>query len=222
MLLFVFGLITLSVLGTKGERDALVYRVDISLPPKEGRDEASDILSIKETVKSLTNISVLFSFKELGNSRVVLVLDVEKACRWNQLTQYLSSSGYEYSSQALYHCSDFAKELGVDIPKDKWATSFGDERLMIDLKTFPLKDLSTVEYNLKMRWTFEKDIDILNSGQKGACFRTLAEYPVQLMYFAPLKPSTVEAIEDVLHAPGNFESEITQVQNLDYYTGQCN
>ncbi|XP_046577169.1 uncharacterized protein LOC124285069 [Haliotis rubra] len=103
-----------------------------------------------------------------------------------------------------------------------WSTSFGDEDLMIDQKTFPLDDLSTVEYNLKMRWTFEKDIDILKSGQKGACFKTLAQYPAQLMYFAPLKPSSVEAIEELLHAPGNFESEITQIQNLEYYTGQCN
>ncbi|XP_046577172.1 uncharacterized protein LOC124285072 [Haliotis rubra] len=222
MLLFVFGLVTLSVLGTNCDRNALLYRVDISLPPKEGRDEASDILSIKDTVNGLTNISVLFSFKELGNPRVVLVLDVEKACRWNQLTQYLSSSGYEYSSRTLYHCSDYAKELGVDIPKDMWETSFGDEELMIEQKTFPFNDLSTVDYNLKMRWKFEKDIGILKSGHKAACFRTLAEYPVQLMYFGPIKPSGIEAIEEVVHAPGNFETEITQIQNLDYYTGQCN
>ncbi|XP_046577205.1 uncharacterized protein LOC124285090 [Haliotis rubra] len=177
MLLFVFGLVTLSVLGANCDRDALLYRVDISLPPKEERDEASDILSIKDKVNSLTDIGVLFSFKELGNPRVVLVLNVEKACSWNQLTQYLSSRGYEYSAQALYHCSDYAKELGVDIPKDMWETSFGDEELMIDQKTFPFNDLSTVEYNLKLRWTFEKDIDILKSGQKGGVFQSSGKIP---------------------------------------------
>ncbi|XP_071104977.1 uncharacterized protein [Haliotis cracherodii] len=221
MLLFVFGLLTLSVLGTKCDKDALLYRVDISLPPVKGRDETADILSIKETVKGLTNVDVLFSFKELGNPKVVLVIDVEEACSWPQLTGYLSGQGYVFSVEALYHCSDYAQELGVNIPKDMWATSFGDEDLIIDTKTFPVKDLSTLEYNNKIKWTFEKDIDILKSGQKGVCFRTQADFPVQLMYFAPVNPSGVEAIEEFLHAPGNFESDITRIQNLEYYSGQC-
>ncbi|XP_071108579.1 uncharacterized protein [Haliotis cracherodii] len=221
MLLFVFGLITLSVLGTKGDKDALLYRVDISLPPVEGRDETADILSIKKTVKGLTGVDVLFSFKELGNPKIVLVLDVEKACSWPQLTGYLSSQGYVFSVEALYHCSDYAQELGVNIPKDMWATSFGDEELIIDVNTFPVKELSTLEYNNQMKWKFERDMDILNSGQKGACFRTLAGFPVQLMYFAPVNSSGIDAIEEFVHAAGNLVSEITQIQNLEYYTGQC-
>ncbi|XP_046371139.2 uncharacterized protein LOC124145435 isoform X3 [Haliotis rufescens] len=79
MLLFVAGLITmscltLSVLSADDGRDALLYKVDIFLPPNEGRDEIADILHIQETVKDLSDIDVLFSFKELGNPRIILGL----------------------------------------------------------------------------------------------------------------------------------------------------
>ncbi|XP_071108618.1 uncharacterized protein [Haliotis cracherodii] len=226
MLLLVAGMITmvclpLSVLGASDDRDALIYKVEIFLPPKEGRDETADIEQIKETVKHLNDIDVLFSFKELGNPRIILVLDVEKACSWPQLTGFLSSQGYEFSVTSLYHCSDFAKELGLNLPNDMWASSFGNDDLIMDKEIFPVKDLSTLEYNLKLKWIFEEDLAIRENGQTAVCFKTLAEFPVELVYFAPVKPSKSEAIVDALHGPNNFHNEVTRIENLDYYTGVC-
>ncbi|XP_071108622.1 uncharacterized protein [Haliotis cracherodii] len=226
MLLFVAGLIsmscvTLSVLSANDGRDALLYKVDIFLPPKEGRDEIADILHIQETVKDLSDIDVLFSFKELGNPRIILVLDVEKACRWPKLTGFLSSKGYEYRVTSLYHVSDFAQELGVNLSSDLWATSFENHRLVMDRVVFPEKDLSTLEYNEMLKWTLERDAAIARTGQQMTVFRALGEYPLELIYFGPVTQHRIEEYEEYLHGPRDFENVLTRIENLDHYTGQC-
>ncbi|XP_048242438.1 uncharacterized protein LOC125374818 [Haliotis rufescens] len=226
MLLLVAGVITmvclpLSVLGASDDRDALIYKVEIFLPPKEGRDETADIQQIKETVKHLNDIDVLFSFKELGNPRIILILDVEKACSWPQLTGFLSSQGFEFSVTSLYHCSDFAKELGLNLPNDMWVSSFGNDDLLMEKQIFPVKDLSTLEYIEKLKWTFEKDLAIIKNGQPAECFKTLAEFPVELVYFGPASQSKMEAEEDLLHGPNTFHNEVSRIEKLDDYTGVC-
>ncbi|XP_071108611.1 uncharacterized protein [Haliotis cracherodii] len=226
MLLLVAGVITmvclpLSVLGASDDRDALIYKVEIVLPPMEGRDETADIEQIKETVKHLNDIDVLFSFKELGNPRIILILDVEKACSWPQLTGFLSSQGYEFSVTSLYHCSDFAKELGLNLPNDMWVSSFGNDDLIMDKQIFPVKDLSTLEYNEKLKWIFEEDLAIIKKGQPAVCFKTLAEFPVELVYLGPVKPSKSEAYVGAFHGPNTFHNEVTRIENLDFFTGVC-
>ncbi|XP_071108626.1 uncharacterized protein [Haliotis cracherodii] len=226
MLLFVAGLITmscltLSVLSANDGRDALLYKVDIFLRPKEGRDEIADILHIQETVKHLSDIDVLFSFKELGNPRIILVLDVEKACSWSQLTDFLSSKGYEYRVTSLYHVSDFAQELGVNLTSDLWATSFENQRLVMGRVVYPDRGLSTLEYNEMLKWTLERDAAIVRFGQQMAVFRTLADYPLELIYFGPATQHRVEEYEEYVHRARNYEDVVTRIENLDYYTGQC-
>ncbi|XP_048239206.1 uncharacterized protein LOC124141607 [Haliotis rufescens] len=226
MLLFVAAMSTmlclhLSVLGAAGDRDALLYRVDIYLPPKAGRDETADIQQIKETVKGLSDIKVLFSFKELGNPRIILVLDVEKACSWPQLTGFLFSKGYEFSVTSLYSCEDFAKELGLNLPKDMWSSFFENHDLLMDRKIFPVGDLSTLEYNEMLKWTFAGDGALHISGQEQACFRTLAEYPVELMYFGPVRQHGIEVLEENLHGPKYFHNTVTRIENLYSYPEGC-
>ncbi|XP_048238971.1 uncharacterized protein LOC124116670 [Haliotis rufescens] len=226
MLLLVAGLITfsclrLSVLGADDDRDALLYKVDIFLPPKEGRDEKADIRKIQETLNSITDIRVLFAFKELGNPRIILVLDVEKKNSWHQLTGFLSRKGYEFSVTALYSCEGFAQDLGVNLTRDMFATSFGDDDLIMDRKIFPEKDLTTLEYNEKLKWTFERNAEFVKAGMQGTCFKTLAAYPVELVYFVTVNPHTIEVIEEGLHGPNHFQNQVTRIENLDSYTGVC-
>ncbi|XP_046571475.1 uncharacterized protein LOC124279683, partial [Haliotis rubra] len=134
MLFFVCLLcLPLSVLGD--DRDAHLYRVDIYMPPEKGRDETAAIRKINDKLNDLTDIKVLFSFKELGNPRILLVLDVEEPGSWSQLTGFLSRKGYEFSAVSLYPCGDFAKVLGVTMPDDMWASSFEDKDLLMDRKT---------------------------------------------------------------------------------------
>ncbi|XP_048251479.1 uncharacterized protein LOC124117931 isoform X1 [Haliotis rufescens] len=114
MFMLLIGLLTLSclprsILGCCDDSNALLYRVDITLPPKVGRDETADILQIKAKVEGLTDIKVIFSFKEIGNPKVLLVLNVEKACSWPQLTSFLSRKGYEVKTTPVYRCSDYAR-----------------------------------------------------------------------------------------------------------------
>ncbi|XP_048247742.1 uncharacterized protein LOC124145477 [Haliotis rufescens] len=226
MLLFVAGLITmscltLSVLCADDGRDALLYQVDIFLPPKEGRDETADILHIKETVKHLSDIDVLFSFKELGNPRIILVLDIEKACSWPQLTGFLSSRGYEFSVTSLYYDSDFAQELGVNMTKDMLASSFGNRDLLMGKVTFPVKGLSTLEYNNMLKWTIERQIDIIKDGEPLACFRNLAEYPVQMIYIEPASNHRMSGYTHYFHVARHIQLVVTRIENLDSYTGVC-
>ncbi|XP_067649138.1 uncharacterized protein [Haliotis asinina] len=217
MLLFVCLLyLPLSVLGD--DRDAHLYRVNIYMPPEKGRDETAEIRQIKDTVNDLTDIKVLFSFKELGNPRILLVLDVEKPGSWSQLTGFLSRKGYEFSAVSLYQCGDFAKGLGVSIPDDMWSSSFEDEDLLMDRKTLLVGDLSTLEYNEMLKWTFEKDVALRKSGQKQTCFKTLAVFPVELMYFAPVSQHVMDEMEEYLRGPRRFQNEVTRIQNLDHYT----
>ncbi|XP_048242231.1 uncharacterized protein LOC124127637 [Haliotis rufescens] len=226
MLLFVAGLITmscltLSVLCADDGRDALLYQVDIFLPPKEGRDETADILHIKETVKHLSDIDVLFSFKELGNPRIILVLDVEKACSWPQLTGFLSSKGYEFSVTSLYYDSDFAQELGVNMTKDMLASSFRNRDLLMGKMTFPMKGLSTLEYNNMLKWIVERQVDIINDGEPSASFRNLAEYPIQMIYIEPASNHRVSGYGQFFHVPRHVQLVVTRIENLDSYTGAC-
>ncbi|XP_048242397.1 uncharacterized protein LOC124145435 isoform X1 [Haliotis rufescens] len=219
MLLFVAGLITmscltLSVLNADDGRDALLYQVDIFLPPKKGRDETADILHIKETVKDLSDIDVLFSFKELGNPRIILVLDVEKACSWSQLTDFLLSKGYEYRVTSLYHVSDFAQELGVNLTGDLWATSFENHRLVMDRVVFPERGLSTLEYNEMLEWTLERDAALARSGQQMTMFRALGEYPLELIYFGAVTQHRIEEYEEYLHGPRDFENVLQESKTL--------
>ncbi|XP_046560353.1 uncharacterized protein LOC124269379 [Haliotis rubra] len=226
MMRFVIGLIilsclSLSVLSDADDRDALIYKVDIFLPPKEGRRETKDILRIRKTLKQLSGIRVLFSFKELGNPHVILILHVEKACTWSQMTRFLSRRGYEFSTKCLYHISDFARELGVNNTDDLWATSFDSELMVIDSVILPVKGLSTLEYNQMMKWILEKAITIVKSGQQMTCFRTLASYPVELFYIGPVSQSTVEKYDRYIHGPRHFLNEVTRIENLDDYAGVC-
>ncbi|XP_046371214.2 uncharacterized protein LOC124145478 [Haliotis rufescens] len=226
MLLLVAGIITLSrlpllVLSADEGRDALLYQVDIFLPPKEGKNETADILDIQETVKDLSDIDVLFSFKELGNPRIILVLDVEKACSWPQLTGFLSSKGYEFNVTSLYYDSDFAQELGVNMTKDMLASSFGNRDLLMGKVTFPVKGLSTLEYNDMIKWTVERQVDIINNGQQLACFRTLAEYPVKWTFFLPVTQHRIDEYQEYFHGPRDYQLVVTRIENLDSYTGVC-
>ncbi|XP_046559599.1 uncharacterized protein LOC124273118 [Haliotis rubra] len=227
MFTVLFGLLALSclplsVLGAPEDRDARMYRVDITLPPKEGRDEKADILELITTVAGLTDIKVLFSFKEIGNSKVILVLRVDKACSWPQLTSFLARKGYEVKVTPVYYCSDFARELGMNMTRDFYDTSLADdEDLLLGKQIFPLKGLTTAEYAEKVRQMFVRDIRILNAGQRAACFRTLASLPVELMHFAPVGQKAMEAIAETLDAPGPFHVEILRIQKLDHYTGGC-
>ncbi|XP_046562353.1 uncharacterized protein LOC124271298 [Haliotis rubra] len=226
LLLFVAGIIAMLCLplpgvGAAGDRDALLYKVEILIPPKEGRDENADIQQIKQTVEDLKDIKVIFAFKELGNPSIVLVLDVEEACSWPQLTGFLSRKGYEFSVASLYRCSDYSNRLGFNLPDDAWTYSFQDENLAMVTKVFPVGDLSTLEYNERLKMTFQQDLAILKSGQKGVCFRILAEYPVELVYFAPVSQMKVEAIDESLASPGLYENEVKRIQNLANYTAVC-
>ncbi|XP_046327950.2 uncharacterized protein LOC124112061 [Haliotis rufescens] len=227
MLLFVAAIITLSclpvsVLSDPAPRDALLYRVDIYVPPEEGRNETADIQQVKETVKSLTDIKVLFSFKELGNPRIILVLDVEKACSWPQLTGFLSSKGYEFSVTSLYGCSDFAKEIGISLPKDIWSSSLGNVDLVMDRKIYRVGDLTTLEYNEMLQWMFERDVVIRKTVQrKKACFKSLADFPVEVMYFGQASQYVMDVMEGYLHGPRYFQNELTRIEQLDDYTGSC-
>ncbi|XP_071098109.1 uncharacterized protein [Haliotis cracherodii] len=227
MVMLLVGLLTLSclpwsVLSSDDDRDALLYRVDITLPPKEGRDETADILQIKTTVEGLTDIKVLFSFKELGNSKLFFVFVVEKACSWPQLTSFLSRKGYEVKTTPVYRCSDYARELGVNMSRDFYDMSLeDDEHLLLGKQIFHVKDLTTAEFDKKMRQMFKRDMGILNAGQRAACFRTLASLPVELMHFAPGGSSKMEAVEDLLHGPDTFDLEIIRIQNLAPYVGGC-
>ncbi|XP_067649414.1 uncharacterized protein [Haliotis asinina] len=224
MLLLFTGIISmlclpLSVVGAADVRDALIYKMEILIPPKEGRDETADIQQIKNTVADLKDIAVIFAFKELGSPKIVLVLEVEKACSWPQLTSFLSRKGYEYSVVPVSRCSDYAHELGVNLPDDLWTYSFEDENLTMVTKIHPVGDLTTTEYTERLKVTFEQDRAILKTGQKGACFRVLAEYPVKLVYIAPLSPTQIQAIEKVLYVRGIHEA--TRIENLASYTAVC-
>ncbi|XP_046559600.1 uncharacterized protein LOC124268673 [Haliotis rubra] len=200
-----------------------MYRVDITLPPKEGRDEKADILKIKTTVAGLSDIKVLFSFKEIGNSMVILVLRVDKACSWPQLTSFLARKGYEVKVTPVYYCSDFARELGMNMTRDFYDTSLADdEDILLGKQIFPVKGLTTAQYYEKLRQMFVRDMGILNAGQRAVCFRTLASLPVELTHFAPVGQKAMEAIEETLHAPDTFSFEILRIQKLDQYTGGCN
>ncbi|XP_071108591.1 uncharacterized protein [Haliotis cracherodii] len=226
MLLFVAGLITmscltLSVLCADDGRDALLYQVDIFLPPKEGRDETMEILHIQETVKHLSDIDVIFSLKELGNPRIILVLDVEKACSWPQLTGFLSSKGYEFSVTSLYYESYFAQELGVNMTKDMLASSFGNRDLLMGKITFPVKGLSTLEYNNMIKWTIERQTDIMKDGVPLACFRNLAEYPVQMIFIGPASNHRESGYTQYFHVARHVQLVVTRIENLDSYTGVC-
>ncbi|XP_067653882.1 uncharacterized protein [Haliotis asinina] len=227
MFVALFGLLALmchpmSVLGAPEERDARMYTVYIYLPPKEGRDEKADILEIKTKLAGLTDIKVLFSFKELGNSMVILVLRVDKACSWPQLTSFLARKGYEVKVKPVYYCSDFARELGLNMTRDFYDTTLkDDEDLLLGAQIFPVKGLPTAMYDEKLRQMFLRDIRILNAGQKAACFRTLASLPVELIHFAPVGQKAMEAIAETLHAPDSFDLEILRIQQLDTYAGGC-
>ncbi|XP_048247767.1 uncharacterized protein LOC124126780 [Haliotis rufescens] len=102
-----------------------------------------------------------------------------------------------------------------------WASSFGNDDLIMDKEIFPVKDLSTLEYIDKLKWIFEEDLAIIKNGQPTVCFKTLAEYPVELVFFGQASQSKTEAIEDVLHEPNTLYNEVTRLENLDYYTGVC-
>ncbi|XP_046568382.1 uncharacterized protein LOC124276772 [Haliotis rubra] len=221
MFLFLVGLacLTLSVVVADYQhgRDDLLYRVDIYLPPKEGRDEVADIQKIQQTVKGLTDIKVLFAFKELGNARIVLVLDVEKPCSWPQLTGFLSRKGYVFNVTSLYLCTDFARELGITLNISMWSPSSGNDELAMLKKTVRVKGLATDEYNQMLKWNFERDNIIFKSGQPAVCFRTLASYPVQLLYFGPISQHDIEEVEEFVHA-SRCQTEVTRVADLDYYT----
>ncbi|XP_046342227.1 uncharacterized protein LOC124123028 [Haliotis rufescens] len=228
MFMLLIGLLTLSCLprsvpcGCFDDRDALLYRVDITLPPKEGRDETADILQIKAKVEGLTDIKVIFSFKEIGNPKVLLVLNLEKACSWPQLTTFLSRKGYEVKTTPVYRCSDYARELGVNVSRDIYEMSLeDDEHLLLAKQTCHVKDLTTPEFDEKMRQMFERDVGIVKAGHRAACFRTLASLPVELMHFAPLGPQKMEAGVSILRGPETFDLEITRIQNLDSYVGGC-
>ncbi|XP_067650249.1 uncharacterized protein [Haliotis asinina] len=226
MLLLFSGIIfmlclPLSVVRAADVRDALIYKMEILIPPKEGRDETADIQQIKKTVANLKDIAVIFAFKELGSPRIVLVLEVEKACSWPQLTSFLSQKGYEYSVVPLSRCSDYAYELGVELSDDLWTYSFKDETLTMATQIFPVGDLTTIEYDERLKMTFEQDIAILKTGQTGACFRVLAEYPVKLVYFAPISPTQARALEHFLQAPGIYENEDRRIENLASYSAVC-
>ncbi|XP_048251376.1 uncharacterized protein LOC125379196 [Haliotis rufescens] len=206
MFMLLIGLLTLpclprSVLGCYDDRDALLYRADITLPPKEGRDETADILQIKAKVE---------------------VLNVEKACSWPQLTSFLSRKGYEVKTTPVYRCSDYARELGVNVSRDIYDMSLeDDEHLLLGKQIFHVKDLTTAEFDKKMRQMFERDVGILKTGQRAACFRTLASLPVELMHFAPVGPQKMEVIAETLHGPETFDVEIIRIQNLAPYVGGC-
>ncbi|XP_046335897.2 uncharacterized protein LOC124117928 [Haliotis rufescens] len=227
MFKLLFGLLTLSclprsVLGSDVDRDALLYRMDITLPPKVGRDETADILAIKATVGGLTGINVLLSFKDLGNPRLIYVLDVEKACSWPQLTSFLSRKGYEVKTTPVYRCSDYARELGVHMTRGFYDSSLeDDENLLLGRQIFYVKDITTAEFDEKMRQMFVRDVGILNAGQRAACFRTLASLPVELIHFAPVSQSRMDAIEETLHGPEDFDLEMNRIQNLGHYSARC-
>ncbi|XP_067653941.1 uncharacterized protein [Haliotis asinina] len=227
MFVVLFGLLALSclplsVLGVLEDRDAHMYRVNIYLPPKEGRDENADILEIKTKLAGLTDIKVLLSFKELGNSMVILVLRVDKACNWPQLTSFLARKGYEVKVTPVYYCSDVARELGLNMTRDFYDTVLeDDEDLVLGTQIFHVKDLTTAEYDEVLRQMFVRDMGILKAGQRAACFRTLAGLPVEVIHFAPVGQKKMEAIAEILHAPGNFDFEILRIQQLDRYTGGC-
>ncbi|XP_067653924.1 uncharacterized protein [Haliotis asinina] len=227
MFVVLFGLLALSclplsVLGVPEDRDARMYRVYIYLPPKEGRDETADILEIKTTVSGLTDIKVLFSFKELGNSLVILVLRVDKACSWPQLTSFLARKGYEVKVTPVYYCSDFARELGLNMTRDFYDTTLeNDEDLLMGKQIFPVKGLSTTQYDDMLKEMFQKETSILNAGQRAACFRTLADVPVEMMHFTALNQKKVEALVENLNAPSHFDLDVIRIQKLDQYTGRC-
>ncbi|XP_046575553.1 uncharacterized protein LOC124283607 [Haliotis rubra] len=210
------------VLGLARCDDYSRFLVDIVEPTG-----VADVQTTMATVKSILQETdgVDYSFKVVGEPRVLAILDITSLCDMRSLEKKLLAAKLDITVKSLFLGEQLAADLGVNktlIESVKPLGNLTGDRIYFWDAVFRMEDLTSEEYKDEIRDNLESSLKYRLDDHKGLAYKVLGEFPIQMLYFASSKPEEAElAIWHFNRRKLIFTATVALVQNLDDYLNDC-
>ncbi|XP_071090925.1 uncharacterized protein [Haliotis cracherodii] len=219
------GLVVLAVmlmLGPVRCEEHTRFLVDIVEPRG-----VADVQTTMATVKSILDKTkgVEFMFKEVGEPRVLVILNIASLCDIRPLEEQLFASYLDITVTSLFPGEKLAEDLGVNkslIASAPPPTSLTGEYIYYWDAIYRMEGLNSEEYKEEIRDNLENSLKYRLDNHQNLMYRVLGEFPIQMMYFAALKPEDAEMV--IWHFNRRkliFTAKVTLVQYLAVYLNGC-
>ncbi|XP_046575559.1 uncharacterized protein LOC124283613 [Haliotis rubra] len=192
--------------------------------------EPTGVADVEETMATVNSIlqdtaGVDFIFKVVGEPRVLAILNITSLCDMRSLEKKLLAAKLDITVKSLFLGEKLAADLGVNktliesaLPPSKLT---GGHIYFWDA-VFRMEDLTSEEYKDEIRDNLESGLNYRLANHQDLVYRVLGQFPIQMLYFASLKPEEAELV--VWHFNRRkliFTTTVALVQNLDDYLNDC-
>ncbi|XP_071091141.1 uncharacterized protein [Haliotis cracherodii] len=219
------GLVVLAALLMLGPvrcKEHIRFLVDIVEPRG-----VADVKTTMATVKSILDKTegVEFMFKEVGEPRVLVILNIAALCDLRPLEEQLFAANLDITVKSLFSGEKLAEDLGVNktlIASAPTPTNLTGDFIYVRDATFRMEGLSSEEYKEEIRDNLENSLKYRLDNHQNLMYRVLGVFPIQMMYFAVQKPEDAELVLWRFNRQKLiYTTKATMVQNLDVYLNGC-
>ncbi|XP_048243039.1 uncharacterized protein LOC124151705 [Haliotis rufescens] len=187
----------------------------------------ADVETTMATVKGILDETegVEFMFKEVGEPRVLVILNIASLCDIRPLEEQLFAANLDITVTSLFLGQKLAEDLGVNkslIASAPSPTNLTGDYIYYWDAIFRMDGLSSEEYKEEIRDNLESGLTFRLDNHQNLMYRVLGEFPIQMMYFAALKPEDSEMV--IWHFNRRkliFTAKVTLLQYLDVYLNGC-
>ncbi|XP_048239807.1 uncharacterized protein LOC124138303 [Haliotis rufescens] len=192
--------------------------------------EPTGVTDVKTTMATVKRIldkteGVEFMFKEVGEPRVLVILNIAVLCDIRPLEEQLFAANLDITVISLFTGEKLAEDLGVNkalIASAPPPTNLTGDYIYFWDAIYRMEGLSSEEYKEEIRDNLENTLKYRLDNHQNLMYRVLGQFPIQMMYFAALKPEDAEMV--IWHFNRYqliFTAKVTLVQYLDVYLNGC-
>ncbi|XP_067658039.1 uncharacterized protein [Haliotis asinina] len=212
----------LLILGLARCEDYSRFLVDITQP--------TGVTDVENTMKTVNRIlketgDADFIFKVVGEPRVLAIMNVSNQCDIRPLEKKLLAAKLDITVKSLFLGEKLAADLGVNktlIASAPPPTNLHGDHIYFWDAVFRMEDLTSEEYKEELRDNLENSFKYRLHYQNNLIYRVLGVFPIQMMYFASMKPEDAELVIWHFNRPKLIlTANVTPVQYLDVYLNSC-
>ncbi|XP_046559898.1 uncharacterized protein LOC124268922 [Haliotis rubra] len=192
--------------------------------------EPTGVAVVKTTMATVNSIlqetaGVDFIFKVVGEPRVLAILNIPNLCDMRRLEDKLLGDNLDITVKSLFLGEKLAADLGVNktliASAPPPANLTGDHIYFWDV-VFRMEDLTREEYKEEIRDNLEESLKYRLDNHRNLIYKVLGQFPIQMLYFAPLKPEDAEILNwHFIRWKLIFTAKVILVQYLDVYLNGC-
>ncbi|XP_067668685.1 uncharacterized protein [Haliotis asinina] len=188
---------------------------------------ADDVETKMATINSLLKetASVDFIFKVAGAPRVLAILNIPRLCNVRPLEEKLLAANLDITVKSLLLGEKLAALLDVNktlISSAPPATELTGDYIYLWDAVFRMEGLNSEEYKQELRDNLEDSLKFRLANHQTLMYRVLGGFPIQMMYFVPMKPEDAELVVWGFNRRKLvYTVNVVLVQHMEAYLNGC-